>query len=79
MKQEASSMEEWKIDMDYASNQAAAVLERLHEQLEEIRYAPLACELLYGYTVAQFKKCFDESVTGILYPFDTAYCTCSLN
>lgn len=47
-KQEASSMEEWKIDLDCASNQAAVVLKRLHEQLEDIRYALLACNLLYA-------------------------------
>ena len=37
LKQEAISMQDWKLTMDDASTQAAAVLEHLEDQFEDIR------------------------------------------
>ena len=37
LKQEAISMQDWKLTMDDASTQAAAVLEDLEDQFEDIR------------------------------------------
>ena len=59
VKQETTSMQEWKDTMDHASTQAASVLEHLQDQFKEIRclllsvYASVSDLMMY---VVMFHK-----------------------
>lgn len=65
MKQEATSMEEWKQTMDDASTQAASVLEHLQDQFEDIR-----CLLLSLYVSVR------NLMTHVANSYKLCGCTC---